>query len=132
MNFVELLNAPGTTDAGQVALSAANQIKITDTLGIVATDDATANTATVVARGSGRLTLSETLTDATDTWDSNFVHCYYGMKGAIDVAVQDQPTVMMRDEPKQLTTNIFNNVVAAVKTFADGSQKFLDVQIKNA
>lgn len=132
LNLVELLNAPGTTDAGQVALSAANQITISDVLGIVATDDASANTATIVARGSSRLTLSETFTDPTDTWTSNFVHAYYGMKGAIDVAIQDQPVMEMRDEPKQLTTNIFNNVVAAVKTFTDGSQKFLDVHIKNA
>lgn len=132
LNLSELLNAPGTTDAGQVALSAADQIKISDTYGIVATDDAAANTLTIVARGASRLTLSETLTDATDAWTSNFVHAYYGMKGAIDVAVQDQPTMEMRDEAKQLTTNIFNNVVAAVKTFTDGSQKFLDVHIKNA
>ena len=132
LNLVELLNAPSTTDAGQVALSAANQIAISDTYGIVATDDAAANTATIVARGSSRLTLAETLTDATDAWTSNFVHAYYGMKGAIDVAVQDQPTMEMREEAKQLTTNIFNNVVAAIKTFTDGSQKFLDVHIKNA
>ncbi len=132
LNLVELLNAPGTTDAGQVALSAANQIIISDVLGITATDSASANTATIVARGSSRLTLSETLTDGTDAFTANFVHAYYGMKGAIDVAIQDQPTMEMRDEAKQLTTNIFNNVVAAVKTFTDGTQKFLDVHIKNA
>lgn len=132
LNLSELLNAPGTTDAGQVALSAANQILISDTLGVVATDDAAANTITIVSRGSGRVNVSETLTDATDTWTKNFVHCYYGQKGAIDVAIQDQPTMEMREEPKQLTTNIFNNVVAAIKTFTDGSQKFLDVHIKNA
>ncbi len=132
LNLAELINAPGTTDAGQVALSAANQIKITDTYGMTATDDAAANTLTLVARGASRLNLSETLTDGTDAWTKNFVHAYYGMKGAIDVAVQDQPVMEMRDEAKQLTTNIFNNVVAAVKTFTDGSQKFLDVHIKNA
>ncbi len=132
LNLVELLNAPGTTDAGQVALSAANQIIISDVLGITAVDDAAANTATIISRGSSRLTVSETLTDGTDAFTKNFVHAYYGMKGAIDVAVQDQPTMEMRDEAKQLTTNIFNNVVAAVKTFTDGSQKFLDVHIKNA
>lgn len=140
LNLVELLNAPSTTDAGMVALSAANQIIIQDVLGIgsgsshavTVVDSASANTATIIAVGSSRLTLSETLTDATDTWTSNFVHAYYGMKGAIDVAVQDQPTMEMREESKQLTTNIFNNVVAAVKTFTDGSQKFLDVLIKNA
>ena len=140
LNLVELLNSPSTTDAGQVALSAANQIILQDILGIgtgssfavAVVDDAAANTATIVAKGSSRLTLSETLTDATDAWTKNFVHAYYGMKGAIDVAVQDQPVMEMRDEPKQLTTNIFNNVVAAVKTFTDGSQKFVDVHIKNA
>lgn len=140
LNLVELLNSPSTTDAGQVALSADDQITIQDVLGIgsgsshgvAVVDSASANTATIIAVGSSRLTLSETLTDATDTWTSNFVHAYYGMKGAIDVAIQDQPEMEMRDEPKQLTTNIFNNVVAAVKTFTDGSQKFLDVLIKNA
>jgi hypothetical protein len=54
------------------------------------------------------------------------------MKGSIDVAIQDQPTMEMRDEAKQLTTNIFNNVVAAVKTFSDGSRQFIDVKIANA
>jgi len=139
-NLVALLNAPGTTTANGVALSSADQITLQDVLGIgtgsghavAAVNDNSANTATIYAVGSSRLTLSETFTDGTDTWTSNFVHCYYGMKGAIDVAVQDQPTVEMRDEPQQLTTNIFNNVVAAIKVFADGSQKFLDVKIKNA
>lgn len=128
-NLAALINAPGTTTANGVALSAADQIKITDTLGLVATATST-TVLTIVARGASRLTLAEGQTNAS--WSKNFVHAYYGMKGAIDVAVQDQPTVEMRDEPKQLTTNIFNNVVAAVKTFADGSQKFLDVQILNA
>lgn len=139
-NLTALINAPATTTANGVALSAADQITLQDVLGIgtaspfavAAVNDNTANTMTIYGVGSSRLTLAETFTDATDTWTHNFVHAYYGMKGAIDVAIQDQPEVMMREEPKQLTTNIFNNVVAAVKTFTDGSQKFLDVHIKNA
>lgn len=128
-NLAAFINDPSTTSATQVALSAADQITITDTLGLTATATST-TVLTIVARGSSRLTLSETQTNAT--WATNFVHAYYGMKGAIDVAVQDQPTVEMRDEARQLTTNIFNNVVAAVKTFTDGAQKFLDVKIANA
>ena len=126
-NLAGLLNAPGTTSATQVALSAADQITITDVLGITATATST-TVLTIVARGSGRLTLTEAQTNAT--WATNFVHAYYGMKGAIDVAIQDQPTMEMREEAKQLTTNIFNNVVAAVKTFTDGSQMFLDVKLR--
>ena len=128
-NLAALINAPGTTNANQVALSAADQIIITDVLGLTATATS-ATTLTIVGRGSSRLTLTEALTNAT--WATNFVHAFYGMKGGIDVAIQDQPTVEMRDEAKQLTTNIFNNVVAAVKTFTDGRQKFLDVKIANA
>jgi hypothetical protein len=124
-----LINDPGTTSSTQVALTAANQIKLTDILGLSAVATS-ATVLTVTAKGASRLTVSETQTNAT--WATNFVHCYYGMKGAIDVAIQDQPTVLMRDEAKQLTTNIFNNVVAAIKTFSDGSQKFLDVKIANA
>jgi len=128
-NLAALLNAPGTTTAQGVALSAADQVTITDTLGIVATATS-ATVLTIVARGSSRLALSETQTNAS--WSTNFVHAYYGQKGAIDVAIQDNPKMMMRDEPKQLTTNIFTDIVAAVKTFTDGSKRFLDVQIKNA
>ncbi len=128
-NLAALINAPQTTTANGVALSAADQITITDVLGLTAV--ATSSTVlTIKGKGSSRLVLSETATSGS--WDKNFVHCYYGQKGAIDVAVQDKPTMEMRDEPKQLTTNIFNNVVAAIKTFTDGSQKFLDVWIANA
>lgn len=128
-NLAGLLNNPGTTSATQVALSAADQVTITDTLGIVATATST-TVLTIVARGSSRLTLAEGQTNAT--WATNFVNAYYGQKGAIDVAIQDNPKMMMRDEPKQLTTNIFTDIVAAVKTFTDGSKRFLCVKIKNA
>jgi hypothetical protein len=125
-NLAGLINNPGVTSSTQVALSAADQIKITDTLGLTATATS-ATVLTIVGRGSSRLVLAEGQTNAS--WNKNMVHAYYGLKGAIDVAIQDKPTVEMREEPKQLTTNIFNNVVAAVKTFADGSRKFLDVLI---
>ena len=128
-NLAALINAPGTTTANGVALSAADQVKITDTLRLTATATS-ATVLTIVGIGSSRLTLAETQTNFS--WVTNFVHCYYGQKGAIDVAIQDQPEIEMRDEPKQLTTNIFNDVVAAVKTFTDGAQYFLDVKIANA
>lgn len=128
-NLAALLNAPGTTTAQGVALSAVNQVIITDTLGIVATATS-ATVLTIVARGSSRLALSKSATNFA--WSTNFVHAYYGQKGAIDVAIQDNPKMMMRDEPKQLTTNIFTDIVAAVYSFADGRKRFLDVKIKNA
>lgn len=139
-NLTALINAPATTTANGVALATADQITLQDVLGIgtgssfavAAVNDNTADTMTVYGVGSSRFAVSKVLTAGGDAWTYQLIHAYYGMKGSIDVAVQDQPTVEMRDEPQQLTTNIFNNVVAAVKTFTDGSQQFLDVKIKNA
>jgi hypothetical protein len=135
-NITALLNAPLTTTAQGVALSTANAAIITDDLRIGSLCPngvavvATATTVTIVAKGSSRLTLSETAGNAS--WTKNYVHCYYGQKGAIDVAVQDNVDMEMRDEPRQRTTNIFCDCTAAVKTFTDGSQYFLDVHIANA
>jgi hypothetical protein len=72
-NLAALLNTPGTTTANGVALSAADQITIQDTLGITATATST-TVLTIVCRGSGRLVLTEAQTNAT--WATNFVHCY--------------------------------------------------------
>lgn len=129
LNLAELINSPSTTDAGQVALSAANQIIITDTLRLTATDNAAANTMTLVGKGSGRLVLAETLTDATDAWTKNVIHSFFGKKGAIDVVIQEEVDMEMREEPKQRTTNILSDVLYGVKTFADGAVKMLDVLI---
>ena len=108
-------------------MTAANQAKIA-ALNITAS--ASATVLTVVAKGSSKLTISETLDNHTVT--SNFVHAYYGMKGGIDVVIQDNVDMEMRDEPRQRTTNIFCDIVAGIKTFTDGAQKFLDVKIANA
>jgi hypothetical protein len=128
-NLTALINDPATTTANGVALSAANQIIISDNLRCAATNDNTANTMTLVCTGSGRLTLSETFTDGTDTWTKNFLHCYFGKKGAIDCVVQDMVDMEMRQEPKQRTTNIFADVMYGIKTFTDGTKQFLDVLI---
>lgn len=127
-NLKALIDAPATSTAAGYALSAANIIKIQD-LRITATDDASANTLKLVCVGSGRLVLSETFTDGTDAWTKNFIHGYFGKKGAIDVVVQDKVDMEMRDEPRQRATNIMSDVLFGVKTFNDGSQQFLDVLI---
>lgn len=129
LNLAELINAPGTTDAGQVALSAANQLILTDVLKAVAVDSASANTLTLTTTGGGRLILSETLTDATDAWTKNYIHAYYGKKGAIDLVVQDIKPVDMRPTSDRRGTNVFSSYLAGLKTFADGAKKFLNVKI---
>ncbi len=113
---------------GYFEVSEANRAILTNA-GIVATNDDTANTLTLIGTGSGRLTVSETLTDATDAWTLNIIHAYYGKKGAIDLVVQDMKEVDMRPTADRRGTNVFSSYLAGVKTFSDGAKKFLDLWI---
>lgn len=128
VNLTAALNAPGTTSATYTAVAAADLATLED-LKITATDDTTAKTVNVKAVGSGRLILAETLTHASNVWTYNFIHSYFGKKGAIDVVVQDMKKVDMRPTADKRGTNVFTSYLAGIKTFADGKKKFLDVLI---
>lgn len=78
---------------------------------------------------SGRITITEGNTNAAAT--NNMIHAYFGKKGAIDLVVQDNKPVDMRPTDDRRGTNVFSSYLAGIKTFADGSKKFLDVKIKN-
>jgi len=124
-NIAAALNAPSTTTATFTALSAADASIISEVLKVTAT--ATATTVTIVCKGSGRLVLSET--GGSTSWSKNFIHCYYGKKGAIDLVIQDMKNVDMRPTADRRGTNVFSSYLAGLKTFADGAKKFLDVKI---
>jgi len=126
-NLLELINAPGTTDAGQVALSTANQILFTDTLKLTATVSVAASAIIVTGVGAGRLTVSDTA--ASGAWTLTCIHGYYGKKGAIDLVVQDSKSVDMRKRSDLRGYNIFSSYLAGIKTFDDGAKQFLDVLI---
>ena len=124
-NLANLINDPTTTSAKQVALSAANQAIVMDTL--KASASATGGVLSLVCTGAGRVTLAEATVSCT--WSKNWLHAYYGKKGAIDLVVQDISPVDMRETSTMRGTNIFSSYLAGIKTFADGAKKFLDVRI---
>lgn len=128
-NYVAAINNSESLDASEVGtlyceLTAANR-KILDDAGIYAIDNGDA-TFTIRSR-SGRMTVS---TDETNGAVSNNSLCaYYGKKGAIDLVVQDMKEVDMRPTADRRGTNIFTSYLAGLKTFADGSKRFLKVLI---
>ena len=128
-NLAAAINAGAGAGTTYIEVSAANRIILSKTLRLTATNNDTTNVLTIVGKGSGRLTVSETLTDATDAWTTNFIHCYFGKEGAIDAVMQKDVKADMRPEPKQPTTNIISRILYGVKTFNDGTKKFLDVKI---
>lgn len=128
-NLTAAINGGAGAGTAYIEVSSANRILLSDTLEITATNNNTTNKMTIVGKGSGRFILSETFTDATDAWDKNFVHVYYGKKGAIDVVIQKDVDIDVRQEPKQKASNYLSSVIFGVKTFSDGAKQFLDVLI---
>jgi hypothetical protein len=126
-NMVALINAPATTTTEGTALAAADIVKLTDTYKISAAVVTAASAFSIKGIGAGRLTLAETA--ASGAWTLNKIHCYYGKKGAIDLVVQDLSSVDMRETADRRGTNVFSSYLAGLKTFQDGSRKFLNVLI---
>jgi len=122
-NLEAALNAPQTASGTYFGLSAADLATI-QALNITATK-LSATDLKIVCRGSGRLILAENQTNAT--WLYNFMHFYFGKKGAIDVVVQDLKKIDIRPSSLQRASNYFSSYLAGIKTFADGAKKFLDV-----
>lgn len=124
-NLAAAINGSAGAGTTYVELSTANRATITDTLRLTAT--AAATTVTIVGKGSGRLSVSDTAANAS--WTSNFVHAYAGKTGGIDLVAQQDPKLTMRDESKQRTTNFLTDALYGVKVFDDRKQTFVDVRI---
>lgn len=124
-NLVKLINDPATTTATGVALAAADIKKIRDTYRCVATDGTTYMDLKCI--GSGRLTLSETLSDGA--WSLKKLHAYAGKKNQIDLVMQQDVMPDVRPEPRQPVNNIMVDALFGLKFFADAKQKVLDLQV---
>lgn len=130
VNLATLINAPSTTTAGGVALSTANARKFA--ANVTAVDSPSGDTLTIKYKGVGTLTVSETLTDATDTWTATKTkqHCLFGIKGNPVCVMQRTPSVVLKEEPKRLGKNSINGVLYGVKTFADNAKQMVNVELK--
>jgi len=110
------------TATGYFEVSAADRATLRNAQVSATYADAT-DTLTITA--GGRIIYVDTLSgDVT-----NVLHAYYGKKGAIDLVVQDMKEVDMRATDDRRGTNVFTHYLAGLKTFDDGSRKFLDVHI---
>ena len=122
-----LINAPTTTSATVIALSSENARRVGRNW--TATNDDTANTLTVVAKGVGRLVASETFTDATDSVTKETQHNLMGIKGNISLVIQKSPMPKIKDVETKMGSNILNAILYGIKTFNDGAKNLVDVQI---
>lgn len=129
-SLAALINAPGTTNSTQVALSAAHQALLK---GVTATNSNSADTLTLKGEGKSFIVVGETLTAAADIWTANtqIQHNLFGRKGCIDVVIQKKPNVEFKDVPDKLGKNVAPWTLYGLKTFNDGKDEFVDVKVRS-
>ena len=127
-NLVALINDPGTTDANQVALSAANQRVVQKW---VAVDGATK--ITLYGRGESYFTVSAS--ESADVWTANRqlqLHLA-GRRGAISGVVQMAPDVAMASTVSagKRGVNIMPLDLFGFHTFNKGKDEIVNVEVRS-
>lgn len=140
-NFAEAINNPSTTEAedtdtGYVALGTtpdANGFSDQDKLkNVTATNDNTADTISIVAKGKGHVVVAETFTAAADGWTAakQIQHCLIGVAGAIDLVIQQEPELDVRKRDGYVGRDVVTWCAYGVKTFNDGKPRLVDVKVR--
>ena len=131
-NLAALINTPGTTTSGGIALTG-NDLRNFENL-VSATNDNSANTLTIVYKGAGTLVVSETLTAGGDLWTATKQkqHNLFGKKNAVTLVMQSDSRPQIKDVQDKLGKNILNGVLYGVKTFADGAKQLVNVELQSS
>lgn len=123
-NMVAAINDAGTVGTTYNQLAALNRWKFIKA-GVVATDATTS--ITIVAYGE--LSTNESLTAAADTWSVQYVHYIAGMKKAVEVIVQQYPTVDFVRDPDRIGQNMFVHGLYGAGIFNNKTQGLVDVRV---
>lgn len=130
-NLAAAINGGAGAGSDYIEVSASDRRKL---LNVVATNDDTANTLTVVQKGAGVVTVSETLTDATDEWTSSLQkqHCVFGRKGFTTLVMQKDPTIKTQDAQKRFGKYVLNGTLYGNETFEDQKPQFVSVDLDSS
>lgn len=130
-NLTALINAPTTTTANGVALSSTTDLgagftAVDAMTGMVAT--AAATSTAIRSEGNGAITVSSVLTAGADGFvaGTQIEHIQFGVKGSIDVVIQAEPKIEVKDVPDKLGKNIIPWTLYGLKTFREGTLWLVD------
>lgn len=136
-NLVEFLNAGGAsseaedTDTGYVAVSTANQRLLKN---MTWTNDNSANTATVVSSGWGTVVVSETLTDATDTWTAakQKLNIIFALSKSCSLVVQKNPEMEENFVSGKIGRDYIAWTVYGIKVFVDQAPQIVTLAVASS
>lgn len=130
-NIVLLINGTGTAGSDEyIDVSAANRLLLKN---ITATYSASTDKLTLKATGKGSVAVSETLTAAADVWTTTLQvqHCLFGLANSIDVVIQKEPSLRIKDAP---TTRVGHDFITwtacGYKVFNEGKAQMIDAWVR--
>lgn len=130
-NLVLLINGTGTPGASTyIEVSAANRLLLKN---ITATYNSTTDILSLKATGKGSVAVSETLTPAADIWTTTqqIQHCLFGVANAIDVVIQKEPTMRVKDAPSaKVGYDIITWTAAGYKVFNEAKAMMIDAWVR--
>lgn len=129
VNLTAAINGSAGAGTLYTELSDTNRNKLSD---ITATNDIANTKITIIAEGRSFIRVAETITDAADVWTpaKQISHNLFGRKGAIDVVVQKNPTLEIKDVSGKLGKDVITWCAFGVHTFAEGLLQLADLQIR--
>jgi len=125
VSLAALINAPGTTTATGVAVTDPSKFANF----ITAVDSPGGDTLTVTSL-SGRMSPSSVMTNASNDWQQEIIHCIMMEKGSIWMALRNNVTVDERDEPLKLVTNYLIYTRYGITTPQEWKDRMVDLQIQ--
>lgn len=125
VSLAAAINAAGTTAADHVAVTDPSKFANF----ITAVDSPSGDTLTVTSI-SGRMSPSSVMTNASNDWQQETIHCLMMEKGSIWMALRNNVTVDERDEPLKLVTNYLIYTRYGITTPQEGKERMVDLQIQ--
>lgn len=128
-NLTALINAPGTTTAQGVALSAANQRLLKN---ITATDGTTA--VTVVASGWGTVVVASVFTSASNVWIAakQQLHALFCLSKSCSLVIQKEPNLEDNFVPGKIGKDYIAWTVYGIKVFTDQAPQIVQLAINSS
>lgn len=130
-SLVAFINAPGTsvTEATDAGISSATTAEQNLLKNITATDATTS--VTFVASGWGTVAVSETLTDATDTWTvgKEQVHAIFALSKSVSLVIQKYPSLEENFVSGKIGRDYIAWTVYGLKVFTDQAPQIVQCAV---
>lgn len=127
LNLERAINGTGTAGTDYIELSADNRAKLKSFVTSTATAGSDINT---IVSKQGRMFPTSTMTNASNDFQAEVIHCILMEKGSIWMALRNNVTVDQRQEPLKLVDNYLIYTRYGIAVPQEWADRMVDIQIQ--